>query len=212
MKSNAEYWSQLQEEGYFENHPDYKGLNVFGGEECIEAIEHFTSFRPEMKLVVIGCGYGRETLKLAPLVGHVYGIDVNDTILNKARGFLEERGVKNFTPVRYDRYGGDIPEGVDLVFSIVVMQHLARDMVRDYFRTLGQKLAPDGAFVVQFIDWLSGDEHQEDAEMRAYEPSVGWTPAQLEELCEGAGLKLSGIRTIKVLDNAMWHWIYATRA
>src|ERR1039457_2894108 len=82
-RSNLDEWKQLQNDHYFENHPCYKGISEFGGQEAVEAIQWFLPIRPEMRIAVIGCGFGRETLKLAPLVKEVYGIDVNSTILDK---------------------------------------------------------------------------------------------------------------------------------
>src|SRR5712692_10243689 len=68
IRSNLDVWKKLQDKGYFENHPCYKGISDFGGQEAVQAIEWFTPIRADMKIAVIGCGYGRETLKLAPLV------------------------------------------------------------------------------------------------------------------------------------------------
>jgi hypothetical protein len=58
MRSNLEFWQQLQNEGYFENHP-YRLKNVDRGE--LAAIEAFHPLTAEMNVVVIGCGYGRDT-------------------------------------------------------------------------------------------------------------------------------------------------------
>jgi hypothetical protein len=73
---------------------------------------------------------------MAPHVKSVYGIDVSEKILAKAVQFTSENGVKNFTPVLAESFKEEIPDGVDIVFSIVVMQHLTRDLVEDYFRSL----------------------------------------------------------------------------
>lgn len=124
IRSNLDVWKKLQSEDYFEKHPCYKGISDYRGEEAVEAIRWFLPLRTNMKLAVIGCGYGRESLKLAPHVGHVYGIDVSDRILNKAVGYLSERGIKNFTPVLAESFVQTMPSDLDVVFSIIVMQHL----------------------------------------------------------------------------------------
>jgi cyclopropane fatty-acyl-phospholipid synthase-like methyltransferase len=211
MNSNVEFWKELQDEDYFENHPCYKGVMIAGGEESILAIEHFFPLTPEMKLVVIGCGYGRETFKLAQRVSRVYGIDVSERILQKAERFLTSNGISNFTPVLCDGYASAVPDGIDVVFSIVVMQHLTRDLVRDYFRTLGKKLAPGGHFVVQFLEELYDGVDERDAELKKYEPSISWTGRQIVELIAQAGLEVEEIRTIKVTPTALWHWACARR-
>lgn len=208
-RSNLEVWKRLQNDGYFEKHPCYKGIADFGGQEAVQAIEWFVSLRADMKIAVIGCGYGRETLKLAPLVQRVYGIDVSKTILDKAIAYLSERNITNFTPVLAESFAQTIPSGLDLVFSIVVMQHLTRDLVRNYFVELGNKLIPGGGFVIQFLDEASVDYRATDApEKSGGEPSISWSSWQLVELSRAAKLTLVEIRTQLVTDNALWHWAY----
>ena len=209
IRSNIGVWKKLQEDNYFENHPCYKGISDFGGQEAVQAIEWFLPIRSSMRIAVIGCGYGRETLKLAPLVSEVYGIDVSETILNKAGAYLSERGIKNFTPVLADSFAQTVPDGIDLVFSIVVMQHLTRDLVRNYFIELGRKLSPGGAFVVQFLDEPNVDYQRTDAlDASGGEPSISWSPWQLVELSRAAGLKFVEVRTQLVTEHALWHWVF----
>jgi SAM-dependent methyltransferase len=208
-RSNLDVWKKLQNDGYFEKHPCYKGISDFGGQEAVQAIEWFVPIRADMRIAVIGCGYGRETLKLAPLVQRVYGIDVSETILDKAVAYLSERNITNFTPVLAESFARTIPSGLDVVFSIVVMQHLTRDLVRNYFVELGSKLTPGGGFVVQFLDEASVDYGATDApEKTGGEPSISWSPWQLVELSRTAKLKLIEIRTQLVTDAALWHWAY----
>ena len=75
----------------------------------------------------------------------VYGIDVSDTILNKTAAYLAEKDVANFVPVLASDYRKSIPDGIDLVYSICVMQHLSRDLVRRYLANLGEKLRGAGS-------------------------------------------------------------------
>jgi SAM-dependent methyltransferase len=209
IRSNLEIWKKLQGENYFEKHPCYKGITDFSGHEAVQAIQSFIPIRSDMQVAVIGCGYGRETLRLAPLVNRVYGIDVSETILKKAVNYLSERDVKNFTPVLAEKFVQTIPAEIDLVFSIVVMQHLTRDLVRNYFVELGRKLVPGGGFVVQFLDVETDDYNASDAPVESGgEPSVHWSPWQIVELSRTAGLKFVEIRTQLVTDVALWHWVY----
>ena len=206
VRSNVDHWKQMQESDYFETHPCYKGLRDFGGETDVSFIEWFTKLTPTMRVVVIGCGYGRETAHLAPQVGHVYGVDVSAVILDKAVRYLGEKDITNFTPVLVERYKTEIPEAIDLVFSVVVMQHLTRDLVFDYFSTLRAKLSENGIFVVQFLEELVPGAEEQDAELRVYEPSVSWTIAQLYQLSAQSGVKVREVRTIQVTPAALWHW------
>lgn len=208
MRSNVEHWQELQARGYFENHPEYGGMREAGGEESLAAIERFLPLRHEMDVVVIGCGYGRETLKIAPHVRIVYGIDVSNIILDKASAFLRSRRVDNFVPVAYAEYKTVVPQSVDLVFSIVVMQHITRDLVRDYFRTFSGRLKAGGGMVVQFLEEQYEGVDKADAQLEAVEPSVSWTRRQLGSLADYAGLELADVHTQQVTPTALWHWTY----
>jgi len=204
LRSNLVYWQQIQDKGYFETHPCYQGLNDspdLGADEVL--IQKYIPLDKAMRVVVIGCGYGRETLRIAPHVAQVYGIDVNQTILDKAVNFLAERGVRNFTPVPAERWKEIVPQGIDLVYSIVVFQHLTKDLVRDYVFGLADKLAPGGRFLVQFADAFQG---QADAELKEYEPSVRWSREEIEELVRQAGLELISLESSQVTDSCIWHW------
>jgi hypothetical protein len=86
------------------------------------------------------------------------------------------------------------------------MQHLTRDLVMDYFSSLGEKLKPGGGFVVQFLEELNVDNF--DAELRKYEPSVSWTLRQLAHLSMDAKLDFIDVHTQLVTPTALWHWVY----
>lgn len=213
LRSNLEHWKQIHEHDYFETHESYNGLRDFGGHNEIGAIEMFTEFRPSMRVVVIGCGYGRETAHIASRVARVYGIEVSETILNKAVRYLAERHVTNFTPVLAERYATDIPDRIDLVFSVACMQFITRDLVFDYFATLARKLTPSGMFIVQFIEELEPGAADRDAELRAYEPSVSWTLPQLFDLAGRSGLRFRQTRTYPMIETTpvrLWHWVWFT--
>ncbi len=209
FNSNLECWKKMQEEGYFEKHPRYKGLNAFG-KETISMIERFTKLQPHYKIAIIGCGYGREVIQLSPYIKHVYGIDVNETILQKARTFTSEHGVENFTGVLADNWKKDLPTNLNLIYAMVVMQHLTRDLVHDYFAGLGEKLSPSGLLIVQFLEKIT-DIYYDTKMKDFYEPQVTWTVPQIREMAEGHGWEVKEIQTAKVHDTAFWHWCCFTR-
>lgn len=208
MRSNIASWKELQNDDYFENHPCYKGLVDMGDYEC-RLIESFLPLSPEMTVAVIGCGYGRETAHIAKRVRHVYGIDVSERILDKATSYLKAAEINNFTPVLAEKYHTEIPDGIDLVFSIVVMQHLTRDLVRDYFRTLGRKLSADGRLLVQFVQVREADTDADVDVEKVIEPSISWTTFQILDLVRESNLKLLQIQSIVATDVALWHWALA---
>jgi len=206
IRSNVAHWKVLQDQGYFENHPWYQGLVDTGGDASVTYIERFLPLQPAMNVVVIGCGYGRETAHIAPRVRHVYGIEVSEVILGKALAYLRERSITNFTPALAESYDATIPDGIDLVYSVVVMQHLTRDLVKDYLLRLGRKLSVSGRMVIQFIESTDADLTA-DAEMMPYEPSVSWSLPLIAEAARHAGLKFEQAFSSLATDRAFWHWV-----
>ncbi|MFZ3138517.1 MAG: glycosyltransferase [Thermodesulfovibrionales bacterium] len=206
IRSNLPYWQKMQEKDYFEEHQwygkQYGGLKLFGND--LDIINRYLKLTPNMKVVVIGCGYGREAALIAPHVKHVYGIDVSKTILRKAEKFMQEQGINNFTPILADNWKALIPDNIDLVYEIVVFQHITRELVKDYIHGLSQKLSPGGNFLCQFSNSPQG-EH--DAELRVYEPSVSWNIQEIEELIEGSGLVKISVETVE-LSPSSWYWAY----
>lgn len=205
MKSNLVYWQEMQENDYFENHPCYQGLIDQDDAEC-DIIEWFTPLSADKKVVVIGCGYGRESVYIARRVGHVYGIDVSKKILDKAVKYTGEKGVTNFTPILAEGFASAIPNGIDLVFSVVVFQHLTRDLARNYLDVLGGKLAPDGKMVIQFCEDFNV-EPDNDAELKTYEPSVSYSVRQVVDMIQPLGLKVEIARSYMATKEALWHWV-----
>lgn len=203
-----DHWRAIQDRGYFENHPAYSGMREFGSDEGLAAIEMFRPLAATDKVVVIGCGYGRESQGIAKRCANVWGIDVTVGILRKAVDYLAERGVRNFTPVLASHYERNIPTGIDVVFSLVVMQHLPPNFVEQYFLILSAKLKPAGAFIVQFIEDLAGEEGSQAIPSDVGEPSVSWTCRQLVGLADKSGLIVNEVRTIRVAEQTLWHWIY----
>lgn len=202
MKSNLECWKTMQDREYFEKHPRYMGLLPFG-KETVPAIEQFTKLKPSDNVIVIGCGYGRECIQIAPFVKRVFGLDVNYTIIKKALKFTRKQGMTNFVGVTVDTWERDIPRGINLIYSMAVMQHLTRDLVYDYFKKLPRKLAPDGMMIVQFLEKFTDIYH--DAEIKIYEPQVSWTEVEIREMAAACGLVVE-VKTIKATEIAVWHW------
>jgi cyclopropane fatty-acyl-phospholipid synthase-like methyltransferase len=210
MRSNVDAWKRLQEADYFERHRCYNG-HPDQGPIDIEYIEPFFKLQPDQVVVVVGCGYGRESAYICPRVKKVYGIDVCSKILWKAFTYLRERGIGNFVPIKVEEYADVIPNGgVDLVYSIVVFQHLTRDLVHDYLKTLGRKLAPDGRMVLQYLETEAG--HSDADPNASYEPAVSWKPEQIIGAAQAADLRVLTLTTQFIRSGVFWHWAHLGRA
>jgi len=208
MKCNIESWKKLQNQGYFENHPCYKKRNgqLFSFGDDIEIIRNYTSLSTDKKVAVIGCGYGRETAMIAPLVQHVWGIDVSDLILEKAKQFLKLNGIENFSPILADSWKSDLPDNLDLVYCYIVFQHLTKDLTRDYIMGMKEKLSKKGEMLCQFADLLYGTADVEDN--APHEPSVRWNQVNIENLVKEAGMQLYQIYRQPIPDHGDWWWAH----
>jgi cyclopropane fatty-acyl-phospholipid synthase-like methyltransferase len=208
MKSNLELWKTLQERDYFETHPCYRRadgtLSTDADDDTV--IEGFLELREKKRVAVLGCGFGRDVAVIAPKVGHVWGVDVSEVILAKALKHLAARGLTNFTPVLAERWREELPNGLDFVYSVIVFQHLTRDLVRDYVLNMPHKLAPEGEMLCQFADMHYGT-HDAGLE-HAHEPSVRWNRQDIEELVAEAGMKLYRIKRQQIEDHGDWWWAH----
>lgn len=216
QKSNLTHWRRIQDGGYFENHSQ-RGTWRYDAERAEYTvvshkdrayIEAFGELTSDDVVVVIGCGFGREILQIAPHVQHVYGIDVEPGILEKARKFLHEHGIENITLIQATDWEAKIPTGITLVYSITVFQHLTKDLTCSYIRGLGGKLAAAGRFVVQFADLDGGTD---DAELRTYEPNVRWSAEQINTVAAESGLRCEGIVSMPIAGAGWWHWAHLTK-
>lgn len=203
MKSNLDCWQELQEQDYFGTHRCYQDRDA-PGDYDVKQIERFVALKPSDNVVVIGCGYGRETKHIAPHVSMVWGIDVSERVLHDAWWYLASEAIFNFQPVLAKDYAAEIPDGIDLVYSLVTLQHLTRDLAQDYLQTLGRKLAPEGRMVLQYLESEHGTE---DAELKVYEPSVSWTPPQITYAANDAGLRVLDLVT-DLHSGCFYHWAH----
>lgn len=207
ITSNLEFWKQMQNDDYFENHMYYgagtEKLPLYGDD--LDLIRSFVDLNEKMNVAIIGCGYGRESVFIGPHVKHIYGIDVTKKILDKAVRFVNKHGVFNFTPVLAESWRYDLKEKLDLVFELTVFQHLTRDLTEDYIGGMAEKLNDDGKMLLQFMDCEYGTP---EAEMKKYEPCVNWKMPEIELLASKFGLKiLKEEHKHWPEDCAYWHWV-----
>lgn len=206
-KSNLVFWQEMQNDDYFENHMYYgqgkKELPLYGDD--LELIGRFVELKKEMTVAVIGCGYGRESVLISPHVKRIYGIDVNQKILNKAKRYVREKGVYNFIPVLAHSWQSAITDDLDFVFEITVFQHLTKDLTKDYIDGMRKKLKKNGRILCQFFESEYGTY---DADLRKYEPCVNWTMPEIVELAKECNLEILKIEHRHFpKDKADWHWV-----
>ncbi|WP_438387766.1 class I SAM-dependent methyltransferase [Actinopolyspora saharensis] len=101
--------------------------------------------REGMSLLDIGAGWGGMVLHAAENYGvRAIGVTLSEEQADWARHVIAERGLSHLAEVRYQDYR-DVPEsGFDAISSIGLTEHIGRDQLPGYFRTLRDKLKAGG--------------------------------------------------------------------
>ncbi len=101
---------------------------------------------PRARALDFGCGVGRVTRELARHFKSVVGVDVAPSMIRKARELsadveyvLNERDDLSFVP----------SGSVDLVYSVIVLQHIGRPYVDRYLAEFVRVLSPKGLAIFQ---------------------------------------------------------------
>lgn len=102
-----------------------------------------------------GCGVGRLTVALAKRFPEVVAVDVSASHLAVAREALSRFGVANASLHRLETIEdvAGLPV-VDLVYSVIVLQHNPPPVMHALFEGLLGRLAPGGAAVIQVPTYL----------------------------------------------------------
>jgi cyclopropane-fatty-acyl-phospholipid synthase len=107
--------------------------------------------RPGMRVLDIGCGWGGLALTLARDHGaRVVGVTLSEEQLAWARARAEREGLSGQVEFRLQDYR-EVPETFDRVVSVGMFEHVGIPNYGAYFRTVRDRLAPDGVALVHTI-------------------------------------------------------------
>ncbi|WP_019853610.1 SAM-dependent methyltransferase [Actinopolyspora mortivallis] len=98
-----------------------------------------------MRLLDIGAGWGGMVLHAAEHYGvRAIGVTLSRQQAEWAQRAIAERGLSGVAEVRYQDYR-DVPEsGFDAISSIGLTEHIGREQLPGYFRSLRDRLRPGG--------------------------------------------------------------------
>ncbi|MFY7779423.1 MAG: class I SAM-dependent methyltransferase [Elstera sp.] len=91
--------------------------------------------------VDFGVGVGRLAIPLSAYADQVWGVDIAQSMLDRAARHAEEAGV---TPLKLCRSVQELPQGVDFVHSYIVIQHIPVEVGEQIILGLYDKLKLGG--------------------------------------------------------------------
>jgi ubiquinone/menaquinone biosynthesis C-methylase UbiE len=156
---------------------------------------------PNKIVLDLGCGIGRIEKFLAFSCRELHAADVSEVMLKKASQRLSKTPNLTFHRVDGQSLSGFRDEMFDAVFSLLVLQHLAKEDAFLYLLEFHRILKKEGLCIVQFPN-LDSESYFKDflsyAKMRPYERPLArmrcYTSEEVEFLLNKAGFKIQDIK------------------
>ena len=203
------HWSVLTGPEFLPEQIDPQAIDAFyrSGEQNIDTLMR-TLARAGMEAsrlrtcMDFGCGLGRLSAALASRFERVTAVDVSSSHLAMAREALAERGITNVDLVQLETVEGvDRLPRVDLVFSVIVLQHNPPPVMYALFESLLGRVAPGGVAVIQIPTWLPNGYRFAVEDYLA----DGGTQMEMHAIPQADALALiraQGMELLEVLDDA----------
>ena len=160
-----------------------------------------------------GCGVGRLSVALADYYDRVSGVDISDEMIARA---IPRNGVRYFQ-------ADSIPVALrfDLVYSMVVLQHMPRDLQHEYVSDFFRVLKPGGVAMFHIPEgpdtghpgWALSMYGTPQATVEEWIAAAGGRLVSVEDLGTDASWKNFGIRRCshEASDNGRG-WLYRLRS
>lgn len=174
-------------------------------DQTLEAAQHekyaalaaAIDLQPHHRVLEIGCGWGGFAEYAAKEIGcHVTGLTLSPSQRDFAVARLAKAGLSDRVDIRLQDYR-DTPETYDRIISIEMFEAVGEKWWPTYFRTLHDRLAPDGQAGLQIItirEDLFGPYRREVDFIQKYVFPGGMLPteAHLDQLAVDHGLAVRG--------------------
>ncbi len=97
------------------------------------------------RILDLGCGWGRVLKPVMDGEGDAVGLDISLNMLHRAKEHLEKHG---HSPALLRGDGTSLPfknGSFDMIYSLLVLQHISKENGRDVLKEVARVLKPDGA-------------------------------------------------------------------
>lgn len=182
-----EWWKNRHDIGYFPMMKQHLNWKVY--EAMPQWFIEAANPTPNDIALEVGCGYGAWMVPMSRLVKSVNGVDIHQSLVDKAYEKFEEHSVDNAHVVLGDGLSLPYPDSTyDLVYSMAVFYHIPRILTCTYLKETTRVLRPGGRCLHTF---LSADQEGTVQDIKAGQTgewSVGWTVDQVRTAALEAGL------------------------
>ena len=154
---------------------------------------------PDHTVLDLGCGIGRVARYVAPRCRCLWAVDASEAMLAMARRRLDSHGNVRFAACEGTTIPAVADESVNLVYALLVLQHLEREDAFLLLREIRRVLEPGGTAVLTFPNLLSDAylrsflTYAETGETRNRSRARFYTPQEVERLLPAAGLGVSSL-------------------
>jgi len=148
----------------------------------------------------IGCGQGNWIHNLYDKVKEIYGTDISESAINRAKYFFrEEKKVFLYAETELTKIFE--PKKFDVIYSITVFQHLPKRQTLQYFKDAYALLKDSGIFFFNVFAKCSVgdfDVNINDLDIYHHHTTVSFTQEELEKNLIETGFKNIDIEFMKV--------------
>lgn len=136
--------------------------SLASGKVVVALLDAAGVLQPDAVVLQIGSGLGRVEKHLATRVTKCFGADISPSMVAQAKALVPEHNVE-FRCIDGRCLSGWEDDSLDLVFSVYVFQHLARQQVSRYLHEAFRCLRPGGSLLFQVLIDEEGSEKEPPA-------------------------------------------------